>query len=128
MIVSILQTDIEWGLPELNAQHAERLLNEGQESALYVLPEMWSTGFATTPEGIAETDGRSLAWMQQTAVKRKVALCGSVAMRDVDGTYRNRHYFVKPEGTYQFYDKRHLFSYGGEDKNYTRGEERTVVE
>ena len=128
MIVSILQTDIEWGLPELNAQHAERLLNEGQESALYVLPEMWSTGFATTPEGIAETDGRSLAWMQQTAVKRKVALCGSVAMRDVDGTYRNRHYFVKPDGTYQFYDKRHLFSYGGEDKNYTRGEERTVVE
>lgn len=42
--------------------------------------------------------------------------------------YRNRHYFVYPDRTYQYYDKRHLFSYGGENKNYTAGDRRVVVE
>ncbi|MBR1655591.1 MAG: amidohydrolase [Prevotella sp.] len=128
MIVSILQTDIVWAQPERNAQHAERLINECKGSDLYVLPEMWSTGFATNPDGIAETDSQSLKWMQKMAEKKQAAICGSLAIKDADGSYRNRHYFVKPDGSYQFYDKRHLFSYGGEDKNYTRGEERTVVE
>jgi hypothetical protein len=29
------------------------LMDSQPESDLYVLPEMWSTGFATQPEGIA---------------------------------------------------------------------------
>lgn len=128
MTISILQTDIAWAQPGHNAQQAEMLINECKGSDLYVLPEMWSTGFATSPEGIAETDNRSLKWMQEIAEKKQAAVCGSLAIKDVDGTFRNRHYFVKPDTTYQFYDKRHLFSYGGEDKNYTRGENRVVVE
>ena len=79
MIVSILQTDIVWAQPERNAQHAERLINECKGSDLYVLPEMWSTGFATNPDGIAETDSQSLKWMQKMAEKKQAAICGSLA-------------------------------------------------
>ena len=127
MRISILQTDIEWSLPERNAQEAEAMLSRCVRSDVYVLPEMWSTGFATQASGIAETDDRSLQWMRKTARKLGAALCGSVAIRWSDG-YRNRQYFVRPDGTYDYYDKHHLFKYGGEDRDYTPGDHRTVVE
>lgn len=37
-------------------------------------------------------------------------------------------FFVKPDGEITFYDKRHLFSFSGEDKVYTPGKERVIVE
>ena len=63
------------------------------KSDLYVLPEMWSTGFATEPEGIAESDGSSLNWMKQMANRLDAAVAGSIAT-EIDGKYYNRFYFV----------------------------------
>ncbi len=128
MKVTILQTDIAWNAPDANALRAEQLMKSAEGSDLYVLPEMWSTGFATQPEGIAETDHRSYEWMQSIAQEKNAAVCGSVAIRDTDSTYRNRMFFVKPDGSSQFYDKRHLFAFGGENQHYRRGERRVVVE
>ncbi|MDT3408068.1 UNVERIFIED_CONTAM: putative amidohydrolase [Pseudacidovorax intermedius] len=36
-------------------------------------------------------------------------------------------YFVHPDGQTDFYDKRHLFSFSGEDEVYTPGKERVIV-
>ena len=127
MRISILQTDIEWSLPEQNARHAESMIAQSPKSVIYVLPEMWSTGFATQAEGIAETDDRSLQWMRKTARRLGSVICGSVAIRWED-RYRNRQYFVRPDGTYDFYDKHHLFKYGGEDHDYDAGQHRTIAE
>ena len=98
---------------------------------LYVLPEMWSTGFATEPEGIAapETDNAALRWMQQTAHERQCAISGSLAVRLPDGSYRNRHYFADGRNsTLSYYDKHHLFTYGHENQYYTAGRQHTVVD
>ena len=94
---------------------------------LYVLPEMWSTGFAIEPESLAEKDDATLRWMKQTARRFDAALAGSVAVEE-DGRFCNRFYFVKPDGVVEYYDKHHLFSYGGEDRHYTCGNRRVVVE
>ncbi|MDY6230021.1 MAG: amidohydrolase [Prevotella sp.] len=126
MKISILQTDIIWANPEENAIHAAKLMEKAEKSDIYVLPEMWSTGFATSPEGIAETENQSLLWMQDMAERLDAAISGTVSIYAKG--YRNRHYFVYPDRTYQYYDKRHLFSYGGENKNYTAGDRRVVVE
>lgn len=128
MRITILQSDIEWAQPEVNASRMKKLIESNPGSHLYVLPEMWSTGFATNPQAIAETDGKSLAWMKRTAARVNAALCGSVAVRDEEGLFRNRFYFVRPDGSTDFYDKRHLFAFGGEDTHYTRGEQRTVAQ
>ena len=131
MRITILQTDISWGQRESNAREAERLMAEAPGSQLYVLPEMWSTGFATDPTGMAEGDGWSLAWMRRMAEHTEAAICGSVAVQTCEEgreEYRNRLYFVKPDGSVAFYDKRHLFGYGGEQLHYTAGQTRTVVE
>ena len=53
MKVTLLQTNIAWGNTAENIRQAERLIEDTEESDLYVLPEMWSTGFATQPVGIA---------------------------------------------------------------------------
>ena len=105
----------------------------GQESAgietggLIVLPEMFSTGFITMPAGEAESDGASLGWMKAIAKKYGCAVAGSVATED-RGLFYNRFYFVKPDGTFVKYDKRHLFSFAGEDRRFTAGSEKVITE
>ena len=136
MKISLLQTDIVWATPEANRKHIEEMMEALPKSDVYVLPEMFSTGFATQPEGIAESlerRGNSYEWMLEMAMKYDAAIAGSVATetRDEEGegkVYYNRFYFAKPDGSLAWYDKRHLFTYGGEDKRYTAGNERVVVE
>ena len=69
MKVTILQLNSVWGNPDENIKKAELLINQAPDSDLYVLPEMWSTGFATEPFGIAEdaNECKSLSWMIKMA-------------------------------------------------------------
>lgn len=129
MKITLLQTDIRWGEPTKNADNVYQLMKQAEPSDLYVLPEMWSTGFATAPHGIAEKDGMpSLERMIDWAEELDAAICGSVSIYNSgDGTFRNRQYFVTPDGKFISYDKHHLFRYGGEDRFYTAGEERTIA-
>ncbi len=131
MKVTLLQTDIRWAQPEENIRETSRLLAEAARSDLYVLPEMWSTGFATQPHGIAadEATNPALLWMKDTARQHDCAITGSLAVKLGDGTFRNRHYFVDGRNdSVAFYDKHHLFTYGHENEFYTPGEEHTIVE
>ena len=127
MKVSAIQHDIVWGNPAENRLRLQQQIEAHPGADLYVLTEMWSTGFATNPEGVAEHDEASLQWMKDMAVQQQAAIAGSLAMEQ-DGSFHNRLYFVKPDGEVDYYDKRHLFSYGGEDKYYSSGAERVVVE
>ena len=126
MRVTILQTDIIWGSPQDNMERAERQIKRSAASDLFVLPEMWSTGFATEPEGIADEKDMALSWMQKIAVQTNTAICGSVSVKE-DDHYVNRLYFVRPDQTYDYYDKHHLFTYGKEDKFYKSGAGHTIV-
>ena len=127
MKVSIIQHDIVWGKPAENRLRLQQQIEAQQGADLYVLTEMWSTGFATEPMGLAERDDASLQWMKQMAQQQNAAIAGSIAM-EKNGKFYNRLYFVKPDGSVAAYNKRHLFAYGGEDKYYERGTERVVVE
>lgn len=127
MRVIILQHDIVWASTADNQQHLEAMLLQQPKADLYVLAEMFSTGFATEPEGIAENDCSSLNWMKRMAARLDAAIAGSVATEE-NGKFYNRFYFVEPDGKTTHYDKRHLFTYSGEDKHFTQGSERVVVE
>ena len=127
MKIAILQSDIAWAQPERNRQHLDVWLDSMARADLYVLPEMFSTGFAIQPEGIAENDCASLLWMKKKARELDAALAGSVATEE-DGRFYNRFYFVKPDGEVTAYDKHHLFTYGKEHLQFTAGQERVVVE
>lgn len=127
MIINIIQHDIMWASPEKNIQRLNRLIDEQPGADLYVLTEMFSTGFATRPEGIAEkADSPTIDWMKQKAKQCQAAIAGSIAIEE-DGKFYNRFYFVKPDGEVVNYNKRHLFTFGGEDQTFTKGEERITV-
>ena len=128
MKVLLLQTNIKWRSPEANRTHAKAIIDAGLPTDLIVLPEMFATGYCMSPELVTEeVDGETLEWMKQVAKEKNVALAGSIATRE-NKKYYNRLYFVKPDGSCVIYNKRHLFSYAGEDEKYVAGEERVVVE
>lgn len=128
MKVTLVQMDIAWEDVQANIATADALIDAAPDSDLYVLPEMWNTGFHVHPEEIAATGPASLRWMQQKADAMNAAIAGSITVQAEDGTYRNRFYFVKPGVEPEFYDKHHLFTYGGEHLRYTAGGSRTIVE
>lgn len=132
MKINLIQTDIVWASPEANRTHAEEVMRSMEKADVYVLPEMFSTGFATQPEGIAEDMEQgsctSLEWMKQMASELDAAVAGSIAIMEESGNYFNRFCFVRPDGVCSFYDKHHLFTYGGEHHRYTAGAERVVAE
>lgn len=125
----LVQMDISWGDPVANRSMAERMMCEAGGADIYVLPEMFPTGFDICPKDIAEParNGETLQWMCRMAGALDAAVVGSVAIKAADGRCYNRMYFVKPDGSYCFYDKRHLFTYGGEDREYSRGDREMVV-
>jgi predicted amidohydrolase len=128
MRVTILQRDIAWANPSLNIERLNQAIDRNPGADLYVLPEMFSTGFCTEPQGIAEgNNSLSLRWMTEKAAATNAAIAGSIAVEE-DGHYYNRFYFVKPDSEVTSYDKHHLFTYGGEHLRFTAGNKRKIVE
>ena len=129
MKIALIQMDLAWCNTQDNLGRAEQLITNNPGADVYVLPEMFTTGFCMEPHRIAEPmEGPALQWMKRMATEADAAIVGSVATIAPEGGYKNRMYFVKPDGGATYYDKRHLFSYSGEDKHYEPGKERVIVE
>ena len=129
MKVTILQTDIKWADPDANQKALESALLSSEKADLYVLPEMWNTGFLAGEESkdsLIHNSKFIIQNLKELARRFDAAIAGSMDVEE-DGKRYNRFYFVTPTDVYT-YDKRHLFSYAGEDKNFTAGKERTIVE
>lgn len=128
MKIALFQTQLAWENSEINRAFIEEyFLNEDESFDLLVLPEMFTTGFTMNPSAIAETmEGETISWLKQLAKKKTCAITGSLVIKESDNFY-NRMVFVFPSGEVQFYDKRHLFTLAGEDKVYTKGTEKIVI-
>ena len=127
MKVTILQRDIVWADTAENVRRADEAIDCNPGSDLYVLPEMFSTGFCTQPEGIAEpAENETVRWMKTKSQQTGAAIAGSIAIHE-DGKYYNRFHFVTPDGNVATYDKKHLFTFGGEHKRFTSGDKRVIV-
>ena len=120
-----LNLDIAWKNKNENFKNIEKSFND-IFADIFILPEMFPTGFYMKPEEIADRKEETLEWMKKLAHQKKAAVCGSASIYE-DKKFLNRFYFVEPNGDYCFYDKRHLFSYSGEDKKYSSGNERVIV-
>lgn len=95
---------------------------------LIVLPEMFTTGFSMRAAELAEpATGPTLRWMQEQAQVLQAVITGSVILEE-KGNYFNRLLWVRPDGSYASYDKRHLFGLAGEHEHYTAGQHRLLVQ
>ncbi|NDI99648.1 amidohydrolase [Flavobacterium sp. LaA7.5] len=128
MKISLIQTSLTWENHQVNRDNFTEKINSIESTDLILLPEMFATGFTMQPEGVAETmQGKSVVWMQEMAVAKDCAITGSLVIAENDNYY-NRLFFVYPDGSYTTYDKRHLFTLAGEEKHYTAGSDRLVID
>lgn len=126
--LTLAQVDLFWENPKENLNHLTRKIEGLSEPTdIIILPETFTSGFSMKPQLLAETmEGPGVKWMRQMAEKTGSAICGSLIIKEKD-YYFNRFVFAKPDGEILHYDKRHLFSIGGEKNAFTAGNERTVI-
>lgn len=129
MKIAIIQSDLYWEDASRNRKNFESKINQiDSEVNLVVLPEMFSTGFTMNAVEVAETmQSETVSWLQSLAKQKNFAITGSLIIVENE-KYYNRMLFVFPSGEIQHYDKRHLFSLAGEDKFYTNGNKKVIVE
>ncbi len=122
LTVTLIQADLAWGDKQVNLQKfTEKLQQIPRPVDIIVLPEMFTTGFIVEPESLAETmDGPSMRWLQEQASLHRSVITGSLIIIE-DGHYLNRMIWMRPDGAWDYYDKRHLFTFGGEHLRFTRG-------
>ena len=129
MKIALIQSNLIWENPKANRDIFENKINEINGSVdLIVLPEMFTTGFTMNPNAVAESmQGETVLWMQSLAKAKKTAITGSVVIEE-SGNFYNRMLFVFPSGEIEHYDKRHLFTLAGEEKVYTAGNKKLIVD
>jgi len=128
--IAAIQTQLYWEDRESNLNHLQKMMKnlEDETLDLVILPEMFTSGFTMNAAKCAEKEeGVTLDWMRKQAVLLESAITGSIIIEE-DNQYYNRLYFVWPDGKYASYDKRHTFSYAGEDQVFSRGHKRLIVD
>lgn len=127
--VSLVQGATRWHDAAANREYYGAFARalKGQTD-LIVLPETFTSGFTNETLHQAETmQGDSVAWLQALAQEVGTTITGSMVIRD-GGRCFNRLLWMRPDGTYAGYDKRHLFRMAKEHERYAGGNERAIVE
>lgn len=125
--ITIIQSHLHWENVEQNLQYIDSLISKIENTDVIILPEMFSTGFTMQPNKYAESmNGKAVEWMQKIAAQKNIHLTGSICTTENEKFY-NRLIWMQPNGTYTTYDKRHLFSMGDENKHYTAGNKKIIV-
>ena len=125
--VTCIQNDVVSCNPEANRKHLDEMLKAVENTDIIVFPETFTTGFPADPNVFAEElGGVTMQWMRLKADEKKCAVCGTIVTRIGDGFY-NSFIWMEPDGKYYVYNKRHLFTMGGE-LGLNKGEERITIE
>ncbi|MCX7606064.1 MAG: amidohydrolase [Bacteroidia bacterium] len=126
--VGWLQMALSWEQPSRNIERFEQMLERwGKEAEVWVLPEMWSTGFSMNTAIAEKEGGMALMAMQRWAESYQALFIGSLMVR-VGHQVCNRLYGVYPNRGFFSYDKRHLFRMAGEQEHYVGGNRQVVLE
>lgn len=124
--ISCIQNDVITRNPEANRRHLDKMLKSVENTDIIVFPETFTTGFPADPNEFAEeVGGPTMQWMREKAAENNCAVCGTIILKN-NGFY-NSFIWMEPDGRYHLYNKRHLFTMGGEI-GLNRGEERITIE
>jgi omega-amidase len=127
LTLALVQQEIVPNNPEHNLRIYAETLATVTAVDLVILPEVFTTGFCASARDYAEVvGGRAYQWMLTQAQKLNCVVTGSLVVKEGD-QYFNRLVWMRPDGNYTHYDKRHLFRMAGEHTRYASGAERVAV-
>ncbi len=117
-----IQANLIWENPTENRTRFEQLIKQLERKFdLVVLPETFTTGFPVDPKPFAETiNGETIQWMKRLSATTGAVITGSFLLKEKE-KYFNSLIWMRPDGTFERYDKRHVFSMGGEHHRITPG-------
>lgn len=131
MKLALCQLDSCWEDPDGNRESFSRAVDiyvaERGAPDLLVFPEFFNTAFTFNLDYAEPCGGPTLCAMLDAASRAGCAVAGSILVKD-GGKAFNRLYFVTEKGEVFQYDKRHAFSFSGEDKVISCGRSKTVVD
>lgn len=124
----MIQTGLHWESAEKNVEMFTQKINDIEGATdLILLPEMFSTGFTmNAPENAEAMDGVTVQWMRRMAFQKQAVVTGSLIIEE-DKKYYNRLIWMRPDGSFNHYDKRHLFRLAKEEKKYTQGTHQWIM-
>ncbi|MFC0514468.1 amidohydrolase [Mucilaginibacter angelicae] len=128
--ITVFQGYLFWENTDKNLQNITLRLSGGirEKTDLIILPEMFTTGFTMNAAELAEPmNGKTMQWMEKTAKQYDCVITGSIIIKE-GSKYYNRLIWMRPDGTHEHYDKRHLFALGNEHNTYTAGTKKLFVE
>ena len=127
MRVACCQLNIAWEDRAANWERARTLLGAAQlaPGSLFVLPEMFPTGFSMNVGVAAENSPYPTEdFLRRAALEHKIFVVGGFAALDHNGVARNQAVVTSPEGRILArYNKIHPFTLGGEAQHYAAGTE-----
>jgi predicted amidohydrolase len=126
--ITLIQSNLVWENTDINLQGFDDKLDSLKlKTDLIVLPEMFNTGFTMNVDKCAETmDGKAMQWLKQKAQALQSVIAGSLLIKEKN-MYFNRLIWMKPDGSYEYYNKRHLFRMVNEHHTISQGKERKIV-
>ncbi|NLF42594.1 MAG: amidohydrolase [Bacteroidales bacterium] len=128
LTLTLVQSNLVWEDRKENLKHFEVLMEQiAQQTDVILLPEAFNTGFSMNPERLAEPIwGPTMEWMKNQAEKHQAIVAGSLFIHE-NGHFFNRFVWMSPKGEFQYYDKAHLFRYGGEHETFSNGKQKTFI-
>lgn len=129
LTVTLIQTALHWEDAVANlAMFEEKIWQINAPTDLIVLPEMFTTGFTMNAVSLAEPMNlTTFKWMKQQAAQTGAVVTGSYIVKEKEH-YFNRLVWMRPDGTFEVYDKRHLFRMAEEHHTYSAGNHKIIVE
>ena len=127
--LSLIQFNPLWEDSSKNMEVLDSIIKDCPEKTdAIVLPELFLTGFSMNTARVAQKmDGEGVIWMKNKAIERKTTIIGTLAIKEIDKVY-NRLIVMNPIGECVWYDKRHLFRMGEENKFYDSGKSKILVQ
>ena len=129
LTVTVIQSDLAWeNKAENNSLFDKKIASITENTDLIVLPEMFNTSFSMNSEKMAEKmEGETMTMMARWAKTKNAVITGSLIIEE-NKQFFNRLIWMRPDGSYEYYDKRHLFRMADENKHYAFGKKKLVVE
>ena len=109
--ITLIQSNLYWEDISANLDmFSSKIAPIKKDTDLIVLPETFSTGFSMHAQTQAEEmqHSKAMGWMRKTAREKNCVITGSLMLKDKDKFF-NRLVWMRPDGSYELYDKRHLF-------------------
>lgn len=127
--ITIIQANLYWESIEKNIElFSQKISSITEKTDLIVLPEMFSTGFTMNNKLLAEKmSGKTMQWMTRMAQEKNCVVTGSIIIEE-NGKYFNRLIWMRADGNFETYDKRHLFRYANEQNYYSAGSKKLIVD